>query len=436
MSTQPRRHILVSMFVRGIVCLVVIGTGFYVADLLVRTRPIPETSDDGVIARRVSVIEVSGEAMADRWLGYGTVRAVDSADVPVRVTAIVEEVPDRILDGARVDEGEILARLDSHDYREQVAMSRERLVQVDAALQRLELERRVAEDQMELAEQDAALVRADMERVKVAFAAGAAVRREVDAVEQRKLQADRAVLLQRRILDRMPIEKAELESRRVAEEAAGRIAAENVERCVVRSPISGVLAQVRLEVGEGVLPGQRVARVVNLERLEAVLKIAASARGSLQVGDLVTLSRTNGRGSWTAHIDRLSPVDDAATRTMTVYAEIDHDGRTDLAPGLFVRGDIELAGEQSRTILPRRAIRNQRVMTVQDGRVVYRPVRVAFGFNEPRPASGLPDQEWVVLEEELAPGTQVLVEGSRTLAQGTMVDPVAANTARQAGTRP
>ena len=204
----------------------------------------------------------------------------------------------------------------------------------------------------------------------------------------------------------------------------------------MRSPIAGVLAQVRLEVGEGVLPGQRVARVVNLDRMEVVLKIAASARGRIQVGDLVTLSRTNGRDVWTAHIDRLSPVDDPATRTMTVYAEIDQKEKSDLAPGLFVRGDIELSAEIARTILPRRAIRNQRVMIVQDGRIVYQPVRVAYGFNESRPASGLPDQEWVALEEELAPGTMVLVEGSRTIAQGTMVDPVAANAARQAGTDP
>ncbi|MCH2161958.1 MAG: efflux RND transporter periplasmic adaptor subunit [Phycisphaerales bacterium] len=435
MSTPPRRHILVSMIFRGIVCISVIVGGFFIADLLVRTRPIPATSGEGNQARKVSVIQTSSELVADRWLGYGTIRAVDAADVPVRVTAIVEEVPERIREGASVEAGELLARLDAHDYREQVAMSRERIVQVDAALERLDIEEGITEDQLRLAEKDAALVEADLNRVKSAFTEGAAVSREVDAVEQRALQAERAVLLQRQLLARIPIQRAEFESQRVAQQAAGRIAAENVERCFVRSPISGVLALVKLEVGEGVLPGQRVARVVNLDRMEVMLKIAASARGKVEIGDQVLLSRPNGAGAWSAQIDRLSPIDDPATRTMTAYAEIEA-GRTGLAPGLFVRGEILLSEEQPRTILPRRAIRNQRVMVILDGRVHYQPIEVAYGFNETRSETGLPDQEWVVLEDQLPEGTLVLVEGSRTISQGAMVDPVPAKASRQAGTQP
>lgn len=436
MSTSPKRHILISSVFRGIVCISVLVGGFFIADLLVRTRPIPATSDDARQPRKVSVIQVQPESMADRWTGYGTIRAIDAADVPVRVTAIIDEVPDRIRDGASVEAGEILARLDAHDYLAQVAMSKERLVQLDAALERLDVEKTITEEQLRLARKDAALVEADLDRVRAALAEGAAVPREVDAVQQRAFQAERAALLQQQILARMPIQRSELQSQRLAQEAAARIAAENVDRCIVRSPIAGVVAQVKLEVGEGVQPGQRVARVVNLDRMEVTLNIAASARGKVSAGDLATISRPNDIGTWSARIERLSPVDDPMTRTMAVYAEIDQGHETGLAPGLFVRGEVVLSDQRPRTVIPRRAIRNQRVMISRDGIIEYQPIGVAFSFNQIRPETGLPDREWVVLEEELPTGTTVLIEGSRAIAQGTRVDPVLVPRAGQAGAQP
>jgi hypothetical protein len=75
-------------------------------------------------------------------------------------------------------------------------------------------------------------------------------------------------------------------------------------------------------------------------------------------------------------------------------------------------------------------------MISRDGIVEYQPIRVAFSFNQGRPETGLPDREWVVLEEQFPTGTTVLIEGSRTIAQGTRVDPVLVPRARQAGAQP
>lgn len=432
---SPQRNIAVSIITRVVVCLAIIGLGILAADILIRTRPLPGTSEQGDIGPRVSVLELRSVPLAERWTGYGTVLPVDSADVPARVLAIVDTVPPNIRDGAPVAKGEVLVILDATDYKEQLTMSQQRLTQVDAKIDRLEIEEKLARDRLELAERDSELAKADLQRVREAFQAGAAVTREVDLVEQRLLQAQHTVIAQREVLDQLPILRVELKSTRVAEEAAGNMAALNVERCTIRSPISGVLASVDMEVGESVRPGQRIARVVDIQRLEVPLQVAASARADLALGDEVLISRPGSHSVWHATIHRISPVDNPMTRTLVVYVDCDAE-ESGLAPGLFVRGEIISSSSHPRTIVPRRALRNQRVMLVENGAIRSQRVTAAFNVRAERPESGLPDMEWVVLEDRLPESALLVVDGARALGEGMLVDAIPVVRERTAGTSP
>ena len=432
---SPQRNIAVSIITRVVVCVVIIGLGILAADILIRTRPLPGTSEQGDIGPRVSVLELQAVALAERWTGYGTVLPVDSADVPARVLAIVDSIPANIRDGAPVDEGEVLVILDATDYKEQLTMSQERLTQVDAKIDRLEIEEKLARDRLKLAERDSELAEIDLQRVRDAHKAGAAVIREVDLVEQRLLQAQHTVIAQREVLDQLPILHVELKSARVAEEAAGNMATLNVERCTIRSPIRGVLASVDMEAGESVRPGQRIARVVDIQQLEVPLQVAASARANLALGDEVHISRPGSNSVWHGTIDRISPVDNPMTRTLMVYVEVDAEG-SGLAPGLFIRGEIISSSSRPRTVVPRRALRNQRVMLVENGAIRSQRVTAAFNIRAERPESGLPDLEWVVLEDRLPDSALLVVDGARALGEGMLVDAIPIVRERTAGTSP
>ena len=433
--SSPRRNLVVLITTRVVVCTVIIGLGLLVADILIRTRPMPAISETGTEGPRVSVLELHPEVMAERWTGYGTVLAVDSADVPARVQAIVDTIPPEIRDGSPVEAGEILVVLDATDYQEQLTMSRERLTQVDARIDRLDIEEKLARDRLELVKRDVELARADLERVRVAYDAGAAVAREIDLVEQRLLKTQQAAIVQQEVLDRLPILRIELKSARVAEQASGNMATLNVERCTIRSPISGVLSSVDLEAGESVRPGQRIARVVDVQRLEVPLHVAASARADLQIGDEVHIFRPGSDVAWNAFVGRISPVDDQQTRTLMVYVEGDSED-SGLAPGLFVRGEIISSSKIPRLIVPRRAIRNQRVMLVEDGRIRSQRVSTAFNVRGERPESGLPDLEWVVLENELPDASLLVVDGARALGEGVIVNAIPMEHRKTAGTSP
>ena len=428
--TSSRFTNLRVIFFRIILCSLIIGGGAYLMQSLILTRPLPQTSDGDEALPRVPVIRMELEELPQRWTGYGTVVAIDSANIPVRVNAIVKSVPDRIRNGAHVEVDEVIAVLDPADYQEQLTISTERLAQVDVGENRLNLQEKISQDRRDLALRDVELAEDDYERVLKAQEAGAALSREVDLVEQRLLQARQVVIIQDEVLAQIPIRRAELASLRLAEEAAVRVASLNVDRCTIKSPIAGILSSVNLEPGEAVLPGQPIARVVDVDHLEIPIHIASSARSDISVGDEITVYRPGQDRGFATQISRIAPVDDPTTRTFAVYVDINA-ADVDLAPGLFVRGEAVSGTQTLRTIIPRRAIRNQRIMLIEDGKMRTQPIITAFNVNAARLETGILDDEWAVLEENLPEGAYVVIEGSREIDEGAIVDVKVVNDAAE-----
>ena len=123
-------------------------------------------------------------------------------------------------------------------------------------------------------------------------------------------------------------------------------------------------------------------------------------------------------------VARISPEDAPGSRTMTVFVDVD-ESTGELVPGLFVRGEVVESDTRPRIVVPRRSVRNQRVLAVRDGRVEHLPVRSLFGLSEAKPATGLFDRQWLVLEDGIPDGTVIVVDGTRSLEVGAAVEIVA-----------
>ncbi|UCD76206.1 MAG: HlyD family efflux transporter periplasmic adaptor subunit, partial [Phycisphaerales bacterium] len=184
---------------------------------------------------------------------------------------------------------------------------------------------------------------------------------------------------------------------------------------------------VDVDRGENLAVGQRVARVVDLSRIEVGLRIPAGARSSVRVGDEVML-RSSGSvtRSWPARVARIAPEDDQATRTMTVWAEVgqDPDGPGGLAPGQFLRAMVTSSENSLRWIVPRRALMGDRIQLIEDGRVVSRTAQIDFQLERQHSELGLPDVQWVVLKDPLQKGELVVVNPSRSVQDGMKVEAV------------
>lgn len=426
MSTPPRptaAQPVLLFAARFLICCVVvaIGLGLFVA--LTATRPTPAENPAADEVRRVLVVEALERPVGRRWTVYGTAQPIDSADVPAQVSAMVESIAPNFREGEEVARDEILVQLDRSDFERQLEIAEQTIASIDAQLALLAIDEKTAEKSVELVATEAELAHADVVRAEGALREGAAVDREVDRLRALALVADRALIAAREARDKIPARRRALEAERLRQKSSRDLAKANLERCTIRSPLAGVLEVADLEVGEMAQPGMRIARVVCLEAVEVPLLVPASARPHLRVGCPVFFDDGGGGPPLEASIVRIAPTDDPLTRTTTVFAELDRDaaGESRIAPGSFVKAQVLADQEAMRSVLPRRAVSEGRVLVVDGGRIRAQQVDVEFTRSGTLEDSGLPDTEWAVLREPLPAGTLVVLDGSRQIPDGTAV---------------
>lgn len=434
-TSTPSRHPVVAVMFRIIVCALVLAAGLGVAVVLTMTAPAPGTVDVGESAVRVVGLELRSEPIARRWVGYGTVEAVDTAMVPSRVATTVFEVPDQIRAGVVVGAGTLLARLDPSDFTRQSEAAEKQSQEVEAELSRLRTEEEAIRERREIADRELDLARSDLERVRQARERGAALPREIDLAEQKVLAARRAMVTLGELADILPARRLATEARLDQLKAAASVARSQVERCEVTAPFDGVIAEVFVDEGEQVTPGAPVVRMLDPDSLELPLRIPATARGRVAIGDRVVLRRTVQGDPREGEIVRIAPEDAPGSRTMIVYVDLD-DSLEEFVPGLFIRGEVVETRAPPRIVVPRRSVRNQRLLVVRDGRIDHVPVRSVFGLAEARPETGLFDRQWLVLEPGVPDGTVIVVDGTRALEVGAAVEIVAPSTAESATALP
>ncbi len=425
-SSPAPRWLWLSLVTRTLACAALLAAGLLIHHALVVSAPQPERVDLDTELPQVTVLPAPQLTAPRQWRGFGNVQAYDSADVPSQVRALVVDVPEAIRQGSAVSKGDLLATLDAEDFTRQAQIAKETLAQLDAELAQLEVEAQFLASRLKLEQESEQLAASELARLEKLLASGAARQQDVDRAREARIAAQRAVVLTQDSLARVDPRRASLQARRGAQETSLRLAEEDVRRCRILSPLAGVLEAVDVEEGEQVQPGQRIARVVSLARLEILLQLPAAARDSVQVGAVVTLAGNDGKMSWTGTITRINPSNNAQTRTMTVYVELVHEpANLKLAPGQYVEGVVTIKGNEPLIVLPRRAVVSDRVMLVdRDGHITSAPVEVAYPLEMFFPQLNLPDDQWVALASGVEAGQQVVVNPGRNVVEGMRVQPV------------
>jgi len=423
---------------RALCALGALGGSLGLLMLFALTRPLPSLTDRSGVEQPVAVFRVRSVQVPRQWMGYGIVRASDSAEVPARVGGVILEVNQTIREGVAVEAGAFLLQLDDQDFRRAQQAAEQQLAALDAQMQSLAVEENALRDRVRLAQEETDLVRADEQRVRDAVQSGAAVQRELDRARQAVIVVERALLLLREAADQIVPRRASLLAQDEMQRTMRDTAQRNVERCRVTSPMAGSVQRFDLETGENVLPGQVVARIVDPRRLEIPIRLPSSARGFVAVDDpvqLETVGQVPRRVA--ATIGRIEPEDNPLDRTMVVHVDVPPGGdAVGLAPGEFVEALVSAVDSKSHSVVPRRSVRSDRVMAIQDGKLVGTPVVVSHSFVGPLTGCGVNDTEWVVLQDPLPEGLVISLEGGRSVAPGTRVRALDAAAASAAVVQP
>lgn len=417
----------VRFFVRLGLGVVALALSIGAAIALVRTKPKPATEPTAAHSIVVDAITASERPVGRSWNGYGTVRAQSVADVAAEVAGVIIARPDTVEAGRRVDAGAEIIRIDARDYQEQLEAAQHVVTALESQLESVDVETDSLQESVGLAEEGISLFNRELARAHDAQTRGAATENEVEALRRSLTTQQRELTELRQRYRQAPIRRAELEAQIRQQRTLVRQAELNVERTVVRAPIAGILQTIHVNIGDWIGTGQPVARIVNLSRIEAPIRMPISASSALRLGDTLAL-RTDGpdQRRWEAKIVRLAPEADSQTRTITVYAEVAQDGREiqddTLLPGQFVAAEAQSSRLEPHVIIPRNAVLGDRVAVIgADGRVRWRPVEVAFAFDASFSDINRSATQWVALSRGVEAGERVAISNIGELDEGMAV---------------
>ncbi|MFD2932157.1 efflux RND transporter periplasmic adaptor subunit [Spirosoma flavum] len=189
-----------------------------------------------------------------------------------------------------------------------------------------------------------------------------------------------------------------------------------LSQSTVTSPISGVVDQVTVKIGQSAAPGVGLVRVVNLAQLKVVAKVADSYSGSVRKGDAVLVDFPDLKKTLNSHISFVATTVDALSRTFTIEAPLPSDNS--LKPNMLARIKIN-----DLTLVNAIVINQNLIQSTENGQLVY--VAVNEGGKKIAKArtvkTGQSYGGQIAITQGLQAGDQVVTAGYQDLVDGQAI---------------
>ncbi len=300
----------------------------------------------------------------------GTVAAQEQASLAFRVPGTIEEIV--VAKGDTVKKGDLIARLDPHDY--QVALE--------------ELQAKMLE-----AQSAHKLAKAELKRVKQAT--------QDDAIASVNL--DRAISGYERSLSAIKVVEKNIQR-----------AEDTLAYTQLRAPFDGVIGRVDFETHEQVLPGMALATIQDNMQLEVEIDVPETLIKSFEVGQIGSVSWYQSKQSLNAYVTEVAPLPHLIKQTYTVTYRIEK-GAAQLFPGKSVSITTHIGSSQQDYCVPYAALvgskEQMHVNLVREHKVVSTPVELRSL-----------DAYQACINGELTADDYVVVSGSHFLVDGQRAD--------------
>lgn len=303
----------------------------------------------------VRVEPVSRRAISQFLQTNGTLEAENEVDIVARTSGPVTEILTE--EGRIVRAGELMARIDEREPKNQAAIAR------------------VARDEAQLA----------YDRTRASWDEGLVSREAYDSA-----------------LSKLAAAQAQLESAEI-----------QLAYTEIRAPFEALVVTRDIRLAQFVTAGTRLFRISDFTPLLCRVEVPEKDLPRVRVGQTAHLQVEAFPGRrFPATVVRLRPTVDAASGTVTVTLEVAAQGM--LRPGMFTSVYLETEARQGVLVIPRDALvldsLGDTVYVMADGIAERREVRL-----------GLRDEDSVEVLEGLSEGEQLIVLGQEGLANGTPV---------------
>jgi len=216
-------------------------------------------------------------------------------------------------------------------------------------------------------------------------------------------------------LEEIRLEKENREKEVTAARFEVESAHREYEKHFLYAPCDGIVSEQETAVGEYVPSGTLIGTFVDLGDLWLELNVTEGYVGKVKPGQKVKLSsRLLGEKEILGIVESVVPVIQGKSRTLKTKVKI-QEGKKDLVPGLFVKGEVEVYEKPETVMLSQSCIQHQDgepYVPVVDpqNKVEFRGVQLGFA-----------SQAQVEILAGLEVGESVIVESQRPLKPGEVV---------------
>ena len=199
------------------------------------------------------------------------------------------------------------------------------------------------------------------------------------------------------------------------QQAAYNLAKLELDYTTVRAPISGIISQRFIKVGNTLQTNEPTFMISDFDPLLAVMYVPERELGKLSVNQPAYLSVDALQGTaFNGKIKRISPIVDASTGTFKVTIEVMDESRQ-LKPGMFGRVQVIFDTHQEAMLVPKEAIIEEddeiSVYVVQDSIAVRTLVE-----------KGYDDEQYVEILSGIDVGAQIITAGQGSLRDSSKVE--------------
>jgi RND family efflux transporter MFP subunit len=332
---------------------------------------------------------ISGDAV-DAEPGSLTVKEKYSMQMKSGVSGRVLNKDYKLDSGMAVKEGDLLVHLDTGD--------------VEIAIEQVQAEYEAAKQRIALGSADKYLLetaQSDFTNTERLFKMG-----QVSDSEYQK--AHRAV---ETIMQRQAQEKVRDEEDLKTDENTLKSKHREMEKMTITAPFDGVVSLVNAHPGDLIEAGAPIVTLITTDRVVEA-KISEENFANIKEGQNATVTFLP-YGEWLYHgvVTKILPTADPETQRHLVDIRVTDIEANKLVPGITGEVTIEVGRRHANAIIPRRAILNENVYVVKDGKVELRPVKKGY--------------VWLTGAEVLSglePGEQVIVEDLDSFRDGDSVN--------------
>ena len=211
------------------------------------------------------------------------------------------------------------------------------------------------------------------------------------------------------------IKWVEVQSKLQQAKSMEEVARKNLDDCKLYAPFSGIISEKMAEVGQNIMPGLPVVKLVTANLLKVKIAVPETEIAAIATGQkaTITVSALNGR-IFAGTVTEKGIVANPLSRSYDVKIRVD-DADKELMPGMVVEAVLSGTGMGTLHIIPAHIVQldeqNHSFVWVNAGGKASKRIIQCGGFTS----------EGVVVLSGLEESEEIIVEGQQKVCENTSV---------------